>query len=207
MLYNAIAGKSRDRLEALSDGLFAFAMTLLVLDLRVPSAAIVHGEATLQHALLRVLPRIVPYLMSFLTLGIFWIGQQTQLNALTRTDRNLTWIHLAFLLPVTFVPFTTSLLAEFLSYRTALLVYWLNIFLLGLVLYFSWTYSRHAGLIKDDMTEETRAAVDRRIVIAQSLYAGGAALAFVNTYWSIAAIVLIQLNYVLAPRVRWLYRL
>ena len=207
MLYNAIAGKSRDRLEALSDGLFAFAMTLLVLDLRVPSAAIVHGEPTLQHALLRVLPRIVPYLMSFLTLGIFWIGQQTQLNALTRTDRNLTWIHLAFLLPVTFVPFTTSLLAEFLSYRTALLVYWLNIFLLGLFLYFSWTYSRHAGLIKDDMTEETRAAVDRRIVIAQSLYAGGAALAFVNTYWSIAAIVLIQLNYVLAPRVRWLYRL
>ena len=207
MLYNAIAGKSRDRLEALSDGLFAFAMTLLVLDLRVPSAAIVHGEPTLQHALLRVLPRIVPYLMSFMTLGIFWIGQQTQLNALTRTDRNLTWIHLAFLLPVTFVPFTTSLLAEFLSYRTALLVYWLNIFLLGLVLYFSWTYSRHAGLIKDDMTEETRAAVDRRIVIAQSLYAGGAALAFVNTYWSIAAIVLIQLNYVLAPRVRWLYRL
>jgi uncharacterized membrane protein len=98
-------------------------------------------------------------------------------------------------------------LAEFLSYRTALLVYWLNIFLLGLFLYFSWTYSRHAGLIKDDMTEETRAAVDRRIVIAQSLYAGGAALAFVNTYWSIAAIVLIQLNYVLAPRVRWLYRL
>lgn len=207
MLYNAIAGKSRDRLEALSDGLFAFAMTLLVLDLRVPSAAIVHGEPTLQHALLRVLPRIVPYLMSFMTLGIFWIGQQTQLNALTRTDRNLTWIHLAFLLPVTFVPFTTSLLAEFLSYRTALLVYWLNIFLLGLFLYFSWTYSRHAGLIKDDMTEETRAAVDRRIVIAQSLYAGGAALAFVNTYWSIAAIVLIQLNYVLAPRVRWLYRL
>jgi uncharacterized membrane protein len=207
VLYNAIAGKSRDRLEALSDGLFAFAMTLLVLDLRVPSAAIVHGEPTLQHALLRVLPRIVPYLMSFMTLGIFWIGQQTQLNALTRTDRNLTWIHLAFLLPVTFVPFTTSLLAEFLSYRTALLVYWLNIFLLGLFLYFSWTYSRHAGLIKDDMTEETRAAVDRRIVIAQSLYAGGAALAFVNTYWSIAAIVLIQLNYVLAPRVRWLYRL
>jgi uncharacterized membrane protein len=207
VLYNAIAGKSRDRLEALSDGLFAFAMTLLVLDLRVPSAAIVHGEANLQDALLLVLPRIVPYLMSFMTLGIFWIGQQTQLNALTRTDRNLTWINLAFLLPVTFVPFTTSLLAEFLSYRTALFVYWLNIFLLGLFLYFSWTYARHAGLIKDDINEATRAAVDRRIFVAQGLYALGAALAFVNTYWSIAAIVLIQLNYVIAPRVRWLYRL
>jgi uncharacterized membrane protein len=207
VLYNAIAGRNRERLEALSDGVFAFAMTLLVLDLHVPSALTVGGEADLQHTLERIVPRIIPYLMSFMTLGIFWIAQQTQLNALTRTDRNLTWIHLAFLLPVTFVPFSTSLLAEFLTYRTALVVYWLNIVFLGMFLYATWRYARSAGLVKDDMDEATRDAVDRRVLIAQALYAGGILLSLVNTYWSIAAIVLIQLNYVIAPRVRWLYRL
>lgn len=206
MLYNRIAGKNRDRLAALSDGVFAFAMTLLVLDLRVPSAASVRAESDLWHALLQLAPRVIPYLMSFMTLGIFWIGQQTQINALKRTDRDLTWIHLAFLLPVTFVPFSTSLLAEFLSYRTALLVYWLNIVALGALLFATWKYARWAGLIKDDMDEGTRNAVDRRIFVAQGLYACGAALSFVNTYWSITALVLVQLNYVFAPRIRWLYK-
>jgi uncharacterized membrane protein len=207
VLYNRIAGKNRDRLAALSDGVFAFAMTLLVLDLHVPSAATIHAENDLGGALLRLAPRVIPYLMSFMTLGIFWIGQQTQINALKRTDRNLAWLRLAFLLPVTFVPFSTSLLAEFLSYRTALLLYWLNIVALGTLLFVTWRYARWAALIEDDMAEGTRNAVDRRILVAQSLYAGGAALSFVNTYWSIAALVLVQLNYVFAPRIRWLYRL
>jgi uncharacterized membrane protein len=207
MLYNAIAGQNRARLEALSDGLFAFAMTLLVLDLRVPSALGIRTEGELLHALAHLGLRFVPYLLSFMTLGIFWIGQQTQLNGLTRTDRNLTWLHLAFLLPVTLVPFSTSLLAEFLDSRVALGIYWLNILLLGATLYAGWRYARHADLIKPDLDEVTRDAFDRRIIVAQSLYAAGAMLALVSTYWAIAAIILIQLNYVIAPRVRWLYRL
>ena len=78
------------------------------------------------------------YVMSFLTLGIFWVGQQTELNHLQRSDRNLSWIHLAFLLAVTLTPFSTSLLAEFNIRRTALLIYWGNILTLGAVLYASW---------------------------------------------------------------------
>jgi uncharacterized membrane protein len=66
------------------------------------------------------------------------VGQQTQLNHLARSDRELTWIHLAFLFAVTLMPFSTRLLNEFLSYRTALLGYWANILILGVALYFSW---------------------------------------------------------------------
>jgi uncharacterized membrane protein len=50
-----------------------------------------------------VAPRLLPYAMSFLTLGIFWVGQQTQLSSFTRSTRALTWIHLAFLLAVTLI--------------------------------------------------------------------------------------------------------
>ena len=200
--YNRIAGQSAERLAALSDGIFAVAMTLMVLDLRLPAAAAIHGEHDLWRALWALLPRLLTYLMSFLTLGIFWVGQQTQLNHLARSDRHLSWIHLGFLFAVTISPFSTMLLAEFMAYRAALLVYWINILLLGAILYGSWGYALQAGLVKAELPAEVPAAICRRIVIAQALYAAGALLCVINTRWSIAFILLVQLNYAVAPRFR-----
>jgi TMEM175 potassium channel family protein len=202
-LYNRVAGQSVERLAALSDGIFAVSMTLLVLDLRVPTAEAIHSEADLRHALLKLAPRLIIFLMSVMTDGIFWVGQQTQLNHFARADRNLAWIHIAFLCGITLTPFSTSLLAEFIHYRTALLAYWMNILLLGVALYWSWTYARRTRLLADDCPPDIHAAVVRRIVIAQSLYAAGAALCFLNTYYSIAAIVLVQINYAIAPQFCW----
>src|SRR5438309_10196287 len=150
-VYNRIAGQSLERLAALSDGIFAVAMTLLVLnllDLPLPRSDSVPPptDYDLLNALsAQLFPRFLPYFMSFLTLGIFWVGQQTQLNHFARSNRNLAWIHLGFLLAVTLMPFSTGLLAEFLSYRTALVVYWLNILLLGAALFGSWRYAVRMG--------------------------------------------------------------
>ena len=199
-LYNRIQGRNLDRLAALSDGIFAVAMTLLVLDLHLPTAAEVHTERDLAAALCALGPQWLTYGMSFLTLGIFWAGQQTQLNHLEEGTRDLTWIHLAFLFAVTLLPLSTRLLAEFITYRSALGLYWLNIFALGAMLYWSWAHATHNELIKPDTPEEVRGSICRRIVIAQSLYAAGAALCFVSNWISIAAIGLVQLNYAVAPR-------
>ena len=192
-----------ERLSALSDGIFAVSMTLLVLDLRVPAAEAIHSESDLWQALVVLSPRILIFLMSVMTNGIFWVGQQTQLNHVARADRNLAWIHIAFLCAVSLTPFTTSLLAEFIHYRIALLVYWINIVLLGSALYWSWSYATRARLLAEDTPAEIHSAVVRRIAVAQSLYAAGAALCFFNTYYSIAAIVLVQVNYAIAPRFCW----
>jgi len=200
-LYNKIQGQSLERLAALSDGIFAVAMTLLVLDLHVPIKEVVHSEGQLQAALLALAPQFIAYLMSCLTLGIFWAGQQTQLNHFERGNRDLTWIHIAFLFTVSMLPFSTRLLAEFIGYRTALLLYWLNLFALGAILYASWRYAVRAGLLKEDIAPEIRRAIRLRIVVAQALYAFGAFLCFFNTYWSIGFIVMVQLNYAIAPRV------
>lgn len=199
--YNRIAGQSLERLSALSDGVFAVAMTLLVLDIHAPAAHTIHGEAGLWQALQGLAPRLAVYLLSFMTLGIFWIGQQTQFNQLTQSDRHLTWIHLAFLALVSIMPFSTALLAEFIELRVALLIYWGTILFLGLILYVSWRYAARAGLVEAD-SNEVRCAIERRILIAQSLYAFGALLCLINTYWSIGFIVLVQLNYAIAPRIR-----
>ncbi len=215
--YNLIAGQNLERLAALSDGIFAVAMTLLVLDLRVPMTEVFHSqqplwvsgslqsEQVLWEALVGLAPRLLPYLMSFMTLGIFWLGQQTQLNYFARSNRNLAWIHLAFLLAVTLMPFSTGLLAEFIAYRLALVVYWLNL-LLGVMLFMGWRYAQRAGLLKEEVTAEICAASERRIIIYQSLYALGALLCVINTYVSILFLVLVQLNSVIAPRIRPLDR-
>jgi uncharacterized membrane protein len=207
MIYNEIAGRNVERLAAISDGVFAFAMTLLVLDLRVPAGDFIHSERDFLHALAALTPNVLTYVMSFMTLGIFWVGQQTQLNKVERSDRDLSWIHLAFLLAVTLVPFSTKLLAAFIAYRTALLVYWLNIVALGATLWWSWQYVRRAGLLKSDAPAGIDTVLRRRILVAQALYAAGAALCIVSTYLSIAVIIAVQLVYVIAPRIGVLRRI
>jgi uncharacterized membrane protein len=200
-LYNVIQGRSLERLAALSDGIFAVAMTLLVLDIHLPAAESIHSESALFQALAALGPQWIAYLMSFLTLGIFWAGQQTQLNHLRVGTRDLSWIHLAFLFTITFMPLSTRLLAEFITYRTALLLYWLNILLPGAILYWSWSHATHHKLVKEDLSPEAHGAICRRILIAQALYAVGALLCVFSNYLSIAFIVLVQLNYAIAPRI------
>jgi uncharacterized membrane protein len=197
--YNRIAGRSVERLAAVSDGIFGVGMTLLVLDLRPPVMEVVHSDRELLAALAAILPQVVMYMMSFMTLGIFWVGQQTQLNHLERSDRHLTWMNLAFLFAVTLMPFSTKLLAGFYALRGALLIYWLNILLLGACLYFSWGYAYRRKLLKADTPDGVAAAVCRRIKVAQGLYAAGALLCIFDTRLSIASIVLVQLYYVIAP--------
>ncbi len=198
--YNAIAGRSVERLAALSDGIFAVAMTLLVLDLRAPTVSAIHDNRELWGALLSLAPRLLIYVTSFLTLGIFWVGQQTQMNHLQHSNRNLTWIHLIFLFLVTLTPFSTGLLAEFIDFRSALLLYWLNIFLLGATLFMSWVFANRQHLIKSDLPAYIPDAIQRRILITQLLYAVAAAMSFISNRLSIAFIVLVQLNHAIAPR-------
>jgi uncharacterized membrane protein len=212
--YHRFAGSSLERLAALSDGVFAVAVTLLVLDLKPPSVPkrtqqpIWAGGGGSEHALLHglthdVAPRLLPYAMSFLTLGIFWVGQQSQLESFTRSTRALTWIHLTFLLGVTLMPFSTGLLAQDTTYRLSMAVYWLNLFLLGAVLFVSLTYAERAGLMTADTTPEMRTAMRRRIVIYQCLYAVAALTCLINTYLAIGLLIVLQINSVLAPRI-WL---
>jgi uncharacterized membrane protein len=205
--YNRISAQSVERLAALSDGIFAVAMTLLVLDLHVPIKEAIHSELDLWRGICAMMPQLITWIMSFLTLGIFWAGQQAQLNHFERGDRHLAWIHLIFLCAVSVVPFSTRLLAEFIGYRTALLIYWTNILALGVVLYASWKYAEHAALVKTDVPHGTGKAIERRIVIAQALYAFGAALCVFDPFISIGFIVLVQLNFVIAPRIPWLSKI
>ena len=205
--FNQIAARDVSRISNLSDSIFGVAMTILVLGVHFPRTEEIHSERELIAALGQLAPRIVTWLMSVLTLGMFWVGQHTQLDQLERSDRDLSWLHFLFLAIVTVMPFTTQLLAEFITFRVALFLYWTNLVAAGLSIYACWAYSERAGLTRRDLEPAVSKAIRRRIVTAQALYALGAVIGYFDPPVGVGAILLTQLNYAIAPRLPFLSRL
>jgi uncharacterized membrane protein len=201
--YNRIAAGDVGRIAALSDGVFAVAVTLLVLDIHAPESADIHSEAALASALCALAPRGLTWILSVMTLGIFWVGQQTQLNQLDRADRDFTWASYLFLAAITALPFSTRVLADFFEFRVAIGLYWANILLCGATLYLTWRLAVAKKLYAPDMTEQTDRAIRRRIEIAQALYLVGMLLGLVHTLIGVGFIIAVQLNYALAPFRPW----
>ena len=201
-----LSGTNPDRLSGISDGIFSVGMTLLVLGLMVGQLH-ANTESELWTALKGLGPSVLIYTMSFMTLGIFWLGQGTQLSHLARSNRHYVWIHLVFLFAVTMVPFSTLLLAHFYWLRVALVEYWLNIVLLGGALWAALEYGLRANLFQEENRRDIAFLMRGRILIAQSLYAAATLLCVIFPTWvSIALIVWIQLHYVRAPRIPVLSR-
>ena len=198
--YNKIAGQNVKRVEALSDGVFAIAFTLLVLEIKVPVAEHITTETGLLQSLTPLLPKFLSYFLSFMTMGIFWTGQSTQFNYIERYDRNLNWMTLFFLLVISLFPFTTAFLGEHIHFKLAIAFYWLNILLAGIFIYYHWVYAKkHQFLsIEGEALKEIDRALRKRVIIAQALYLGGALLCFIHPYLSIGFIILVQLNYAFA---------
>jgi uncharacterized membrane protein len=198
--YNQLAGQKVQRIEAISDGVFAIAMTLLILDIKVPLPENIHTESQLWSAFLTLSPKLLSYLLGFMTLGIFWTGHATQYSFIEKSDRHLNWLSLFFLLFVSVLPFTTAFLSEYIDFKFSIGLYWLNIFLLGVILLIHWGYAvRHNYLsLPDEERAIVAKTIRRRIIYAQTFYAISALLCFFSTYLSVLMTILIQLNYALA---------
>jgi uncharacterized membrane protein len=201
--YNRIAGLDISRSKSIADGIFAFAVTLLVLGLSVPVSRGIVTEHDLWVQLVLIGPELLVYFMSFITLGNFWTGHAVQYTYINKSDRNLTWLSLFFLLFVSLVPFSTALLSQFITFRLAIAVYWANILLLGILLLVHWEYAGKNDFIPGiPDREKIKKTVRNRLIIAESLYACAALLCIISTYLSIALLIVIQLYYALAPTYR-----
>ena len=196
--YNKIAGKDTARLIAISDGVFSVALTLLVLEIRVPVLESIHSEKDLITAFLSLKSKFLVYFLAFMTTGIFWVGHSAQYKHIEQSNRNLNWINLLFLLAVTFLPFTTAFLGDYMQFKFALVVYWFNIFIMGLMLYINWIYACKNNLVNTETKDLVDKPLKRRIITAQTLYLIGAMLGFINPYLGITVIIAIQLNYAFA---------
>jgi len=194
--YNELSGQSVERLQALADGVFAVAMTLLVLDLRLPETE-ANDSAALWHQLTGLGPQLAAYLLSFTMLGTFWLAEHTFLERCRRSDRMLSWAALGFLFFVSTLPFSASTLAEHTHLTLAVLLYWANLLGLGLTLGWQILHADRNELVDDPAD---LALVRRRLFLAQSLYAVAAAVSFVSPPASIVGLAVVQLFFIVSPR-------
>lgn len=197
-LYNQYSGRDPDRIQALADGVFAVAMTLLVLDVRLPD-----GHAGNSHALWSQLtdlaPNLAAYLLSFTMLGTFWLAIHALLDLCERSDRTLAWAVLGFLFFVTLLPFNASMLAEHTHVRLAVVLYWANLAALGAAIACAVLHVWSRGLVPDERREGL-VLIRRRLVLAQSLYVVAVLVDIANPVASIIAFAVAQLFFVISPR-------
>jgi uncharacterized membrane protein len=162
---------STRRVEALTDGVFAIAMTLLVLDLHVDALGAVHSSGDLWRALTDIKSSILSFVVSFLLLGSMWAVHARQFEFIKRADRTLITINTFRLLAVVFIPLTTSIAGNYTDTVLGRVLFPVNFFLLAAVSYYEWCYAvspAHdfaSGLSKSD---KAYLAVRNQAIVALS---------------------------------------
>jgi uncharacterized membrane protein len=167
----------KGRLEALSDGVFAIAMTLLVLDIRIPDLPASAPAAELLARLRLLLPALGGLVLTFLIAGAFWYLHQATFHFVRAVNRALCWLNLAFLLFVSLLPFSAGLLGRYAAQQpVAVLIYYANLACIAGLLWWHWMLARRAGLLDEERLSAEGGAVGNRI-FGLFLIMGGGVLA------------------------------
>ena len=192
-----VSSMSLNRFEAFSDGVFAIAVTLLVLEIKAPDLS----QATSSEAitkLLQVFPHILSYITSFIVIGVLWINHHALFHLLKRVDRTALAINLLLLMCVAFIPYPTALIGEFGSSLPVVVFYGLSLALTGFVYNALWFYVVHRYIMSEDLIQKR--SIRKATIWSLSYpisYLIAAGLAFVSLSLSIVLYVLIPLFYLL----------
>jgi uncharacterized membrane protein len=149
-------GKNRDRIVNLSDGVFAIAITLLILDIRVPDIPENMVSSQLPTALLSLWPKYLGYFLSFVGISVFWMIHHSIFRPIRAYDRTLLYLNFLFLMVVAFVPFPTSLLGEYGDYQLPVAIYAATLAVGRLLLTaMHWYSTRNDRLLEDTQDPAT----------------------------------------------------
>jgi uncharacterized membrane protein len=185
------------RIEALTDGVFAIAMTVLVLGLELP-----RGPGSLGSRLWVLWPKLASYVLSFVMLGVLWIGHHYQLNHLRRTNRILIWLNLGFLLAITFLPFGAAVLGSEYRDPWAVALYAGTVMLGGATLLAHWSYAvRHAEVLAPGVDANVVRTLKMRILVGEAILAAAVAAGFIDTRISLAVLLALPLIYFVRSRI------
>jgi uncharacterized membrane protein len=187
---------STSRLETFSDGVFAIAATLLILEVHIDKS-----RGSLASALLHAWPSYAAYAISFLTIGIIWVNHHTVFDQIARVDRTFLFINVAFLMVVAFIPFPTKIVAGHLRHegaRAAALAYGLTLTTTAILYSVLWFYAAVGRrLLREDADKRTVEGISRSYLPGPWIYAAATAAAFVDATASFVLFGAIALFYVL----------
>jgi uncharacterized membrane protein len=185
------------RIEAFSDGVFAIAITLLILEIKVPHE-IAHGR--LAAGLLHLWPSYLAFLTSFATIGVMWVNHHRLFTLIRGADDGLIGLNLLLLLGITWVPFPTAVMAEHLGgpdERVGALVYAGTFVVLALVFNVLWRYVVRRGLCAEHLDVQ---AITRQYALGPVLYGATVVVAWISATACLVASVILAIYFALPPR-------
>ena len=179
------SGLTKGRVEALTDGIFAFAMTLLVTTLDFPSPDASLPPLTLAGLISGYFPDFLNYLIAFVVLAGFWIAHHALFHHIRFIDRTLLWTNVLSLLFVALLPFSTDLVGDYPDVPLAAIVFEANLLAIGLSLFLIWSYATAGSrLVEKDLDERTVRVHAQRTLVIPAVSALGILLALLGFTWT-----------------------
>ena len=173
------------RIESLTDGVFAIAMTILIFDLK--SSVTGQGDSGLLTYLASITGNFISYIISFFLLAMFWFRYHNQLHRIVRTDDGLVWLNICFLFTITLVPYTAYLYGAYFGAKLASLIYSANIIAVGLFQLLHWMHAVRKEMLDPRVTPEVRDDTTARTWVVLGCYVLAFLIALVNPYYFFAA--------------------
>jgi len=161
---------SKSRIEALSDGVVAIAITLLVLELKVPEVMEHHSNEKMLEELLALWPELMTYVITFLIAGGFWYLHHLTFHFIKHVDGVLVWINLMFLMFISLLPFSAGLMSHLFVHPVSQFFYFGNQLAIALLLNIHWQYARWKHMtVEGQQTDQDRLSF--RVVLSAAVFA------------------------------------
>jgi len=181
---------SKGRMEALTDGIFAIAMTLLVLELKVPDIPKSTGAQELLRRIGEEGPAFFSFLISFLYCGVLWMMHHLAMHFVRHLQLALVWLNVLFLMSISTMPFSCGLLGHFLGNRAAQEIYFGNMFVAAALLALQWLVAKKRKLINEDDPAASR-LMGQRLVFFPVAVAAGMATAYFKPVAGLYAVAVV----------------
>lgn len=143
------------RIVTLSDGIFAIAMTLLVLTVKIPHIPADQAAAELPARIRGLWPQLSQYIYAFITLASFWMGHHSQFRYIRRADAAFLWLNILVLMLAALIPFSAEIVGDYGQVPIAAQLFEVNLLLVGLVIYWQWCYALRHELVVPGLARET----------------------------------------------------
>ena len=183
------------RIATLSDGIFAIAMTLLVLTIQIPKIPADRAGAELPGYIYRLWPQLTKYFLAFITLAAFWMSHHVQFRHIRRSNYVFLWINILAMMLTALIPFTTDIVGDYGNVAAAARLFEFNLLLAGMAFYWQWTYACRHRLVSPGIDPSIIKKIRQSILIIPALSLIALVISAFTSRWSTSVYILIPFLY------------
>jgi uncharacterized membrane protein len=191
---------NKNRLENFSDSVFAFAVTLLIINVHIPDRDdknFILSNQGLNHALVSIIPHLATFAFSFLVVGVFWVAHHRIFSFVKILDKTLLWLNIIYLLFIATIPIAAAIISEYPFLPTAILFYSATLFIIAVMHLILLQYMLRNETLKDEaLTKNVYKLAQRTAIVGPVCYIIAASVSFINVYISLFFILSAMIFYI-----------